>query len=227
MSSIIAIVPSAGMGKRFGGTKTLAKLSGAPVIAMTLKVLQEVSDIAEIIPVMLDEEMERGLRIVEEYGITKVKKIAPGGRERHESVYNGLKLVERDDSVVIIHDGVRPLVTPEIIKRSIHALQGCDGVVVGVPVKDTIKEVRDGIVQGTPARNHLIAVQTPQVFHYSTLMDAYTGAIGSSMHITDDSAIVENAGGMVKTVSGSYENIKITTPEDLEIAETLLRRRSA
>jgi 2-C-methyl-D-erythritol 4-phosphate cytidylyltransferase len=232
---VIAIVPSAGVGRRFGGRKTLVELRGIPLIAWSLKALQDVEEIIEIIPVLGDTEMEDGMRIISEHGISKVKKIAPGGRERQESVYHGLKLIDDHDSIVLIHDGARPLITTETIRKAIHSLKDCDGVIVGVPPKDTIKELREDVTAGhgltaieikrTLVRDRLVAVQTPQVFPYNIIMKAYQRALKTGMQFTDDSAIVEYNGGKVKTLEGSYTNIKITTPEDLDIAEVFMKKR--
>ncbi|VAX31527.1 2-C-methyl-D-erythritol 4-phosphate cytidylyltransferase [hydrothermal vent metagenome] len=226
MKPVIAIIPAAGSGRRFGGGKTLLNLKGMPVIARTLSALQAVDEIVEIIPVMRNDEMEQTLEIVEKYGFTKVRKIAPGGRERQESVSHGLALIERKGCIVLVHDGVRPLVTPEIIRNAIAALGDLDGVVTAVAVKDTIKEVVDGMVRKTLAREVLFAVQTPQVFPYAVLMEAYAEALKSGMHFTDDAAMVEHNGGRVKVVEGEYSNIKITTREDLDVAEAFLKNRS-
>ncbi len=226
MKPVIAIVPSAGSGRRFGGGKTLVDLKGMPVLARTLRVLQALDEVFEIIPVMRNEEMEKGLDLVEKYGVTKVKKIAPGGRERQESVFHALKLIDRKNAIVLVHDGVRPLVTPSTIGRAVAALGGpVDGVVTGVAVKDTIKEVENGLVERTLDRTRLFAVQTPQVFPYKVLMEAYEKARKAGRFFTDDAAVVEHYGGRVKLIEGDYGNIKITTREDLVLAEALLENR--
>jgi len=226
MKPVIAIVPSAGSGRRFGEGKTLLNLKGMPVIARTISALQAVDEIVEIIPVMRNKEMEKALEIVEKYGFTKVKKIAPGGRERQESVSHGLDLIERKNCIVLVHDGVRPLVTPAMIRRAILALEDLDGVVTAVAVKDTIKEVSNGMVRKTLDRRRLFAVQTPQVFPYKVLAEAYAGTLGSGMYFTDDAAMVEHHGGRVKVIEGEYTNIKITTREDLVLAEAFLKGRA-
>ena len=152
-TKVIAIVPAAGMGKRFGpGTKKpFQDLSGKPLIVWSLEALESVHEIEEIIPVLMKEDMEYGQRVFEDYRLRKVKKIAPGGKERQDSVYNGLRLIDDKKSIVLIHDGVRPLIEKELIEKAVMELQtshetsvkegeGFDGVVLGVPVKDTIKE---------------------------------------------------------------------------------------
>jgi 2-C-methyl-D-erythritol 4-phosphate cytidylyltransferase len=223
MSRVVAIVPSAGAGKRFGGNKLFAILKDKPVLAWSLIAIQEVEEIGEIIPVMSDDEMGMGVEIVEAYGIKKVKKIAHGGKERQDSVYNGLKLIDKETSTVLIHDGVRPLVTPAMIGRALRSLQNCDGVIVGVPLKDTINEVDDTfVVKKNLKRDSLMAVQTPQVFNFKIIVDSYEKAFASDMHFTDDASVVQFYGGTVKVIEGEYRNIKITTPEDILVAHTLM-----
>jgi 2-C-methyl-D-erythritol 4-phosphate cytidylyltransferase len=226
-SKVVAIVPGAGIGKRFGpGTnKPFEILAGKPLLVWVLETLELVEEISEIIPVIKDENMGWGAELIEEYRITKVRRIAPGGKERQDSVYNGLKLVGDEESIVLVHDGVRPLIEPGHIRKAIAALGDCDGVVVGVPVKDTVKEAAGGVVTKTCDRSILWAVQTPQVFRYSVLRSAYEKAKDESFHATDDAALVERYGGTVRIIQGSYTNIKVTTPEDLPVAELFLRTR--
>lgn len=224
---VVAIVPGAGIGKRFGpGTnKPFEILAGKPLLVRVLETLESIEEISEIIPVIKVENMEWTAALVEEHRISKVRRIAPGGKERQDSVYNGLKLIGDGDGIVLIHDGVRPLVEPEHIRRALAALVDCAGVVVGVPVKDTVKEATGGVVIRTYDRSVLWAVQTPQVFRCDVLRAAYEKARDESFYATDDSALVERYGGTVRIVQGSYTNIKVTTPEDLPIAELFLRTR--
>jgi 2-C-methyl-D-erythritol 4-phosphate cytidylyltransferase len=230
-TQVIAIVPAAGLGKRFGsGTnKAFRTLRGKPLVIWSLQTLEAVSDIVEIIPVLKVEEMEQGRMLFEEYGLKKIKRIAAGGRERQDSVYNGLKLIEDKNCLVLIHDGVRPLIEKKLIEDAINessassAEDGIDGVILGVPLKDTIKEAVDGMITGTLKRASLWAVQTPQVFPYDKILAAYDRAMKEEFYSTDDSALVEHLGGKIKIVAGSYSNIKVTTPEDMDIAEALLK----
>ena len=229
-NSVIAIVPAAGMGKRFGeGTnKPFASFGDKPLIIWAVEALQSLPEVAEIIPAVKEADVKPCRRLFEEFLITKIRRIAPGGRERQDSVFNGLTLIQDKTAVVLVHDGVRPLIEPSVIKKVLQQLNGCDGVVVGVPLKDTVKEVIDGIVRNTPERNSLWAIQTPQAFHFNTLYAAYEKAAADSFYATDDSALVERHGGKIKVVQGSYTNIKVTTPEDLLVAEVFLEmRRSA
>jgi len=224
------------MGKRFGpGTKKpFQNLSGKPLIVWSLEALESVHEIEEIVPVLMKEDMEYGQRVFEEYGFRKIKMIAPGGKERQDSVYSGLRLIDAKKDIVLIHDGVRPFIKKELVEKGIMELrtsrkasakegEAFDGVVLGVPVKDTIKEVRAGFIRKTLKREFLWAIQTPQIFSLEKILDAYEKAAKEGFYSTDDSALLERYGGRVKVVAGSYRNIKITTPEDLEIAEFLLK----
>jgi 2-C-methyl-D-erythritol 4-phosphate cytidylyltransferase len=226
---VVAILPAAGTGTRFGkGTnKPLASLGNKPLILWAVETLQRLPEITEIIPVVKETDLKSCSQLFEEYKITKIRRIAPGGRERQDSVFHGLNLIKDKKAIVLVHDGVRPLIEPSVISDALQQMTGCDGVVVGVPMKDTIKEVRDGIVKNTPERGLLWAVQTPQIFHFQPLYDAYEKAMRSSFYTTDDSALVERNGGKIKMVRGSYTNIKITTPEDLLVAEVFLKMRGA
>lgn len=224
---VVAIVPAAGTGTRFGkGTnKPFASLANKPLILWAVETLQGLAEITEIIPVVKETDLKPCSQLFEEHKITKIRRIAPGGRERQDSVFHGLNLIKDKNAVVLVHDGVRPLIEPSVISDALKQLSGCDGVVVGVPIKDTIKEVRDGIVRNTPDRGLLWAVQTPQIFHFQPLYDAYEKAMRGSFYTTDDSALVERNGGKIRMVHGSYTNIKVTTPEDLLIAEVFLKMR--
>ncbi|GER93620.1 2-C-methyl-D-erythritol 4-phosphate cytidylyltransferase [hot springs metagenome] len=232
---VVAIVPAAGVGKRFGEEKNkpFYSLFGKPLIIWSLQALQAVEEITEIVPVLKENDLIMCGDLVEQYNITKVKRIVPGGKERQDSVYNGIKTVDDKTSVVLIHDGARPLIESDIVRKSLKELKDCDGVVVGVPVKDTIKEVHGSslmahgkeevIVKNTLNRNVLWAIQTPQVFFFEKIRDAYVKAAADRYYATDDAALIEQYGGKIKIIMGSYRNIKITTPEDIDIAEALLK----
>ncbi|MCG6551946.1 MAG: 2-C-methyl-D-erythritol 4-phosphate cytidylyltransferase, partial [Candidatus Magnetominusculus sp. LBB02] len=160
--------------------------------------------------------------LIEKNGFTKAKNIARGGATRQQSVHNALKLIGDKDSIVLIHDAARPFLSQELIISSIEALEGCDGVVSAVALKDTIKEVRDGFAVKTLDRTALAAVATPQVFLYKTIFDAYERAAADKLNFTDDTSAVEHYGGRIKVISGDYKNIKITTQEDIVYADFLL-----
>lgn len=226
-----AIVPSAGLGRRFGPhmNKPFQNLGGKPLVVWSLEALESVEEIEEIIPVLKEEDIEKGVEVFKKYKLSKIKKIALGGKERQDSVYNGLKLVEDKNCIALIHDGVRPLIEKALIQKAIKRMtevlqdrEDCDGIVLGVPVTDTIKEVKREIVKKTLRRDSLWAIQTPQVFPYANISAVYERAIKEGFFSTDDAALVEKYGGKIKVIIGSYRNIKITTPEDLIIAEYLL-----
>jgi len=230
MSRVTALIPAAGMGTRMGKTvpKQFLLLGDKPLLAHTLLVFQHAPEIDEIIPILSQEDMEVCLRdVVEKYHLTKVKTLVVGGKERQDSVANGLKKLEKDASIVLIHDGVRPFVTHEMIRESVDRARGGACIAVGVPIKDTIKEVDNKmIVIRTLERNRLWAIQTPQVFPLAVLRHAYEESYKHKIYGTDDATLVERAGGRVQVIMGSYDNIKITTPEDLNLAEEILKRRS-
>ena len=224
---VIAIVPAAGLGTRFGEdrNKPFETLGGKPVIVWALETLENMAEIREIIPVLKESDVQAGMELFGSYRISKIRRAAPGGRERQDSVFNALNCIREKAPVVLIHDGVRPLLEARVVRRALSALSGCDGVVVAVPPKDTIKEMAGDTVTQTLKRDALVAVQTPQIFLYQPLLDAYERAMKESFYATDDSAVVEWNGGRIRVVTGSYTNIKVTTPEDLVIAEVFLKMR--
>jgi 2-C-methyl-D-erythritol 4-phosphate cytidylyltransferase len=229
MSKVTALIPAAGMGRRMG--KAVAKqflpLGDKPMLAHTLLAFQRASEIDEIIPILSQEDMEDCLHdVIEQYHITKVKTLVVGGKERQDSVAHGLEKLGKDSSVVLVHDGVRPFVTAAMIKETVELARKGECVTVGVPIKDTIKEVdAKGVVRHTLERSKLWAIQTPQAFPHKILMRAYEESSTHKVYGTDDATLVERMGGTVRVIMGSYENIKITTPEDLLLAEEILKRR--
>ncbi len=227
-----AIVLSAGSGKRMGRKipKQYLPINNKPVIYYSLKAFEE-SEVTEVILVAGKDDVEYcRTRIVEKYDFKKVTAIVPGGEERYDSVYEGLKAVRCAD-YVLIHDGARPMLTQEIIKRSMDIVAVEKACVVGMPVKDTIKVVdANAFSKTTPDRNTLWQVQTPQAFSYPLILDAYTKLKNHIAQkdetlpaITDDAMVAEYfLNQKIKMVEGSYKNIKVTTPEDLLIAELFL-----
>jgi 2-C-methyl-D-erythritol 4-phosphate cytidylyltransferase len=207
--------------------KQFLLLGDKPLLAHTLLAFQLAPEIDEIIPVISPEDMEGCLHdVIERYRITKVKTLVVGGKERQDSVFNGLQKIEEDTAVVLVHDGVRPFVTPAMISEAIGLAKKGECVAVGVPIKDTIKEVDENkIVCRTLERGRLWAIQTPQAFPVTILRRAYEESYNQKMFGTDDATLVERTGGTVRVIMGSYENIKITTPEDLILAEEILKRR--
>jgi 2-C-methyl-D-erythritol 4-phosphate cytidylyltransferase len=229
MSKVTVLIPAAGMGKRMGRTmaKQFLPLGDKPMLAHTLLAFQRCSVVDEIVPILSEEDIETCLaNIIEHYHITKVKTLVVGGKERQDSVYNGLQKLAKDAAVVLVHDGVRPFVTHDMIQETAEIARKGECVAVGVPLKDTVKEVgADGIVRVTLDRSRLWAIQTPQAFPAKTLRRVYEESFAHKVCGTDDSTLAERAGIRVRVIMGSYENIKITTPEDLLLAEEILKRR--
>ncbi len=229
---VTAIIPAAGLGRRFGPgrDKPFQPLGGKPLIILPLETLQSIPEVIEIIPVLRAGDTVHGRMLFDQYGITKIHRIAVGGKERQDSVFHGLSLIEDTHQYVLVHDGARPLADRELFGRVIAEMhkswESCDGIIPGVPVKDTIKEGEHGLVKRTLKRDSLWAVQTPQIFTCEAISRAYEKAMEKKRYATDDAALLERYGGRIRIIMGSYRNIKITTPEDLIIAEALLRGNS-
>lgn len=227
-----AVIPAAGMGKRMGAAinKQYLLLAGMPILAHTLAVFQRCDLITGMILVTPQDEIPFCHReVVERYAFSKVLAVVPGGAERQHSVMNGLQALQglaQNDDVVLIHDGVRPFITPTLIEQCIRIAGGETGALVAVPAKDTIKVVQDGLVIDTPDRATLWQAQTPQGFRFGQIMTAYRKAGQTGFLGTDDCSLVERDGGSIRIVAGSYRNIKITTPEDLILAEAFLKQPS-
>lgn len=222
---ISAIVVAAGRSNRFKGkvSKVLAKIDSKPVIYYSLFALNRHPEIDEIIVVVSPSNIKAIAGIIRRYKINKAKKIVLGGRARKDSVLQGLKSIGQDTNHVLIHDGARPFINNDIISSLIVAAKISGAAVVGVPVKSTIKRVNPSLwVKETVNRDGLWEIQTPQVFSKSIILKAYRKLGGSK--VTDDAMLVEKIGIKVKLALGSYSNIKITTPEDLIIAEAILRK---
>ena len=221
-----AIVLAAGSGKRMNSKvhKQYLLLKEKPILYYSLKAFED-SVIDDIILVVGAGEIDFCRNdIVEKYGIQKVRAVVEGGKERYHSVYEGLKAAGETD-YVLIHDGARPFVSQAIIERTLSAVCEYKACVVGMPVKDTIKIIDEhGYAKETPARSHVWMVQTPQAFSYPLIFDAYSRMLmQEDSGITDDAMVVERMTDYkVKLIEGSYQNIKITTPEDLDIAEVYL-----
>ena len=224
MMKLAAIVPAAGRGTRIRSKieKPYIKLCGKPILAHTLLRLADNKNISEIIVAVSRKNIYKTRRgIVERYNIKKVKVVA-GGRERKDSVFNALKNLSRGINYVLIHDGIRPFITDSLIDSSVKAAQRFGASVVAVPVKPTLKCVlRNGRIGHTPDRRNFLEAQTPQVFRRDLIERAYRKKQNKKMHVTDDSMLVEKLGVRPKAILGSYDNIKITTQEDLVLAEIL------
>lgn len=228
-SRVAAVIPAAGFGRRMGRStpKQFLLLNGVPVLVHTLKVFESSPLIHEIC-LVVPRGMEGRCRteLLERFGLTKVIRVVPGGETRQESVYQGLLKTSPDVVRVVVHDGVRPFLSAELLGRVIEAGKEKAGAVAAVPLKDTPKYVGDdGFILSTPDRARLHLAQTPQVFPKKILMEAYQKAYADGVNSTDDSALVERLGYPVRIVEGTWDNIKITTAEDLQLAEKILKLR--
>lgn len=231
---IAAVCLAAGQGKRMESKvqKQYLLIQDKPVLYYSLKAFQD-SPVEEVVLVVgAGEEEYCQKEIVEKYEFKKVKAIVAGGKERYHSVYHGLQAV-READYVLIHDGARPFLTQEIIERCVEGAKEYRACVAGMPVKDTIKLAdSEGNIESTPERSRVWMIQTPQSFEYSLIKDAYTTlieqenkGIKTSIPVTDDAMVIEYfLNQKVHLVYGSYENIKITTPEDMRIAEAFLKK---
>ena len=224
MNGVVIVAAGTGSRMNMGINKQFIKLEGKEIIAYTIEKFYNNSNIEDIVVVVKEDESEFFKKeILEKYNFKNVK-IAYGGKERQDSVYNGLKLLDEKCDVVLIHDGARPFVSDKIIDKSIEEAKEHKAIVVGVPVKDTIKVIdNDKNLVDTPNRSVLWAVQTPQTFDYNILIDAYKDAFKNKFYGTDDAMLVERIGYKVKMLEGSYNNIKITTQEDLNVGSQILR----
>jgi len=221
--TIGAVVVAAGTSRRMGeADKILATINERPVLAYSLDTFQKCESVDRIVVVVNAGNLAQVRRLSVKEGWSKVTDLCIGGKRRQDSVRAGLERLE-DCDYVIIHDGARPLVSTEIIEQGLKVALDTGAAVAAVPVKDTIKVVdAERFVQYTPVRDTIWAVQTPQIFSLEVIQEAYRQVKGD---VTDDASLVEQAGHKVKLFMGSYDNIKITTPDDLSLAEILLKKR--
>ena len=223
---VAAIVVAAGRAERMGGGKQLLPICDIPVIARTLSAFEECGWVDEVVVVCRVEELLTIADIVKEFGFDKVVRIVRGGTTRQHSAQAGLNAVGEAVEYIAVHDGARPLVTPSCIGRVIESAFVAKACAAAVKVKDTIKFAdENGLVAQTPDRSRMWAMQTPQVFERGLYIQALQQAMESGADYTDDCQLIENAGGRVQLVEGEYTNIKITTKEDIIIAEAILRSR--
>lgn len=217
------IIPAAGQSRRMGRDKLFLRLNNKMVIKRTLDVFLSVNSIDEIILVASDNNIRTLKDLVKKY-TQKTIKIVLGGSTRTASVANGLKVLDEKTKSVLIHDGARPFIEADLIENIIAHLESGDlAVIPGVSPKDTIKKINGGKVHETLKRDALIQVQTPQGFSRKTIEAAYKNALSLSLKATDDSALVEAMNIPVKVIQGSYDNIKITTQEDIKFGEAILK----
>lgn len=230
MDKVAAVIVAGGSGKRMGMKikKQFIELEGKAILAHTIEAFNKCKVIDEIIVVVGKEDIAKvKTEIVSRYGYDKVIQIIEGGTERQESVYNGLMAVAKEVQYVMIHDGARPFISQEILEKALLMTKEKHATVVAVPVKDTIKVVNEALeVEATPNRSTLWSVQTPQSFKKELLIKAYDYAKEKSLIVTDDSMLVEAYGKKVHVVEGDYNNIKITTSEDLVLGQAILMNKT-
>jgi 2-C-methyl-D-erythritol 4-phosphate cytidylyltransferase len=224
--SVCAVVPAGGTGTRMGGTvpKQFLELNGKPILYYTLKTLQDCGIISELILVVPEKEYDNAC--TDWLGKPDiVTKVVVGGEKRQDSVYNGFCELSPQTEIVLVHDGVRPFLSHQMIQESVDAAREYGAAITAIPVNDTIKRVDDsGLVSQTVDREGLWRVQTPQVFRYDLLQEAFKKANSEKFYGTDEGTLIEQLGKPVKVVEGSEQNIKITRPEDLRLSEIFISK---
>ena len=220
-----AVILAGGSGDRFGreGGKQLVEIAGRPVLTWSAETFDAVGDVGLIVIVCPEERHEEYLkRAIDPFPFVTPVVVAPAGPTRQESAFSGLEYVPESYDFVAMHDGARPLITPELVEHSIAIVKGnfdCDGAVVAHPAIDTLKVVENGVIAGTPDRNVFWNAQTPQVFRSGILRRAHAAALSDGFVGTDDSSLIERLGGRVLVVEGPRDNMKLTVPEDYMLLE--------
>lgn len=221
-----AVVVAAGNSTRMGEDKILIPLEEEPVIVHTVRALELAPQITEIVVVTRQDLIVPVAQLCQDYGFEKVRKVVAGGASRLHSVRIGTLELSRDLELIAIHDGARPFVTQDVIEQVIRKAGECGAAAPAVPINDTVKEVRDGLVERTVDRTMLRAVQTPQVFDAGLIRAALQKALDDGAEVTDDCSVVERLGMRVALTPGDPFNLKLTTPEDLILARGILEGRS-
>lgn len=223
MQNTSAVIVCAGSSSRMGGVnKILLPLGSSTVIGHSMLAFQNTPSVKEIIIVARNQDLDSIEYQADLLNISKLKLCVTGGDTRQKSVINGVRLVSKDTDFIAIHDGARPLVNPEFIEKTIKDASVFGGAALGVPVKDTIKVVSDNLIVDTPYRPSLYITQTPQIFRKKIYFEAIDFALEHDLDFTDDCQLVEAIGYKIYMTTGDYKNIKITTPEDIKIAEAIL-----
>lgn len=225
LPAVCAVIVAAGSSRRMGGeNKLLLELDGVPVLARTLSAFQKCAAVRDIVLVCREQDIMLYTELAKSFNIDKLRTVTRGGETRTESVLAGLKAAPADTVLAAVHDGARPLVSEAVITEAVTAAAEYGAAAPVVPLKDSIKRIENGNIAADVPRDTLAAVQTPQVFRHDLLRRALTSAAERGYSFTDDCAAVESLGVIVKATHGSYENIKITTPEDVLTAEAFLHK---
>ena len=225
LPAVCAVIVAAGSSRRMGGeNKLLLPLDDAPVLAHTLSAFEKCAAIRDIVLVCREQDILPYSDLARAFGISKLRTVTRGGDSRTASVLAGITAAPEDTGLVAVHDGARPLVSEAVITEAVYAAAEYGAAAPVVPVKDSIKRIQDGSIAADVPRDTLAAVQTPQVFDHALLTRALETAARENRTFTDDCAAVEAMGQAVPATHGSYENIKITTPEDISAAEAFLNR---
>jgi 2-C-methyl-D-erythritol 4-phosphate cytidylyltransferase len=221
------VVVAGGSSERFGADKLASLLAGTPVLAYSLAIFQSCEYVKEIVLVVADGKIESAAELVHKYGLSKVSKVVLGGATRLESALSGVSECDPSSRLIAVHDGARPLASQKVISAAIEMAYTKRAVVPAVQARDTIKLAENGAVTSTPERESAFLIQTPQVFEPVIIKGALTNALEKGLQISDDAQAVEALGFTVYLSQGSEENIKITTPQDLLLAEAILSFRRA
>ncbi|MGI6181906.1 MAG: 2-C-methyl-D-erythritol 4-phosphate cytidylyltransferase [Agathobaculum sp.] len=227
LPAVCAVIVAAGSSRRMGGeNKLLLLLHGVPVLAHTLSAFEKCAAVRDIVLVCREQDIVPYTELARAYGIGKLRTVTRGGDSRTASVLAGIAAAPEGTALVAVHDGARPLVSEAVIAEAVYAAAEYGAAAPVVPVKDSIKRIENGCIAADVPRDTLSAVQTPQVFRRETLLHALQEAARAGRTFTDDCAAVEACGQTVRATHGSYENIKITTPEDIASAEAFLQREA-
>lgn len=221
-----AVIVAAGSAQRMGADKVMLELGCMPVLARTLLAFQNCDAIDEIIVVTRMEKVEEVASLCKKYGVTKAGKVIRGGKTRMESALAGVSEVRSNAKLIAIHDGARPFVTDEVIRRTVDAAAAYMSAVPVIRSTDTLKTIdEDGLIIGSVDREHTVRVQTPQVFNADLIKGALTKAVSDGLTLTDDCSAIEIMGIKTHTVDGDEDNIKLTTPRDIQLGELILKTR--
>ena len=221
-----AVIVAAGNAQRMGADKVMLELGCMPVLARTLLAFQSCDAIDEIIVVTRMEKVEEVASLCKKYGVTKAGKVIRGGKTRMESALAGVSEVRSNARLIAIHDGARPFVTDEVIRRTVDAAAAYMSAVPVIRSTDTLKAIdEDGLITGSVDREHTVRVQTPQVFNADLIKGALTKAVSDGLTLTDDCSAIEIMGVKTHTVDGDEDNIKLTTPRDIQLGELILKTR--